>query len=314
MSQQFRNCPVSCPIAASAQQPRTWASWALSATTTALILSAASALALTSTLAPNVDQPIFLTLPPAPAAADTMAAISDPAPIANAEAPTPPQLEADAPEPIAEPDPLPDLPKPQPVAKNLPKPIALPEQLADAKPQMDLPLPQPDPLPAPDALPATADPVPVAPEHAKPKVEQPTPEKAETKPKPKKTTKAKAKKPEEPARKKTAKARSAPAAGGAAAPAKAAKAAAQGQSPAAYQKAVMKKIRGTKKRASPGKGSAVVGFVIASNGGLSLVKIVKSSGTAALDAAAVDHIQRAAPFAPPPAGAKTKFSFEFVGK
>lgn len=314
MSQQFRNCPVSCPIAASAQQPRTWASWALSATTTALILSAASALALTATPAPIVDQPIFLTLPPAPAAADTMAAISDPAPIASAEAPTPPQLDADAPEPIAEPDPLPDLPKLQPVAKNLPQPMAPPKQLADAKPPTDVPLPQPDPLPAPDALPAAADPAPIAPEQVKPKVKQPTPQKAETKPKPKKTAKAKAKKPEKPAPKKTAKASSAPAAGGAAAPAKAAKATAQSQSPAAYQKAVMKKIRGTKKHASPGKGSAVVGFVIASNGGLSLVKIVKSSGSAALDAAAVDHIQRAAPFAPPPAGALSKFSFEFVGK
>lgn len=314
MSQQFRNCPVSCPIAASAQQPRSWIGWALSATTTALILSAASALALTSAPAPVVDQPIYLTLPPAPAAADTMAAISDPAPIASSEAPTPPQLEADAPEPIAEPDPLPDLPKPEPVAKNLPKPIALPEQMADAKPQMDMPLPQPDPLPAPDALPAAADPAPIAPEQAKPKVEQPTPEKAETKPKPKKTAKAKAKKPEKPAPKKTTKASSAPSAGGATAPTKAPKATAQGQSPAAYQKAVMKKIRGTKTRSSPAKGIAVVGFVISANGSLSLLKIVKSSGSAALDAAAVDHIQRSAPFAPPPAGASTKFSFKFVGE
>ena len=77
----------------------------------------------------------------------------------------------------------------------------------------------------------------------------------------------------------------------------------------------MKKIQGTKKRASPGKGSAVVGFAISANGGLSLVKIVKSSGSAALDAAAVDHIQRSAPF---PATARrrldARFSFEFVGK
>ena len=316
MSAQFRNCPVSCPIAASAQQPRTWLSWTLSATTTALMLSAASALALTSNPTSIVDQPIFLTLPPAPAAADTMAAISDPAPIANSEAPTPPQLEADPPEPMTQPDPLPDLPKPQPVAKNLPQPLTEPEQLADAKPQMDLPPLQPDPVPAPDALPAAADPAPIAPEQAKPKVEHKNAEAKpkKTKPKAEKTTKTKQTKNDDPAPKKTAKAHSAPAAGGAAAPAKAAKATAQGQSPAAYQKSVMKKIRGTKKRASPGKGSAVVGFVIASNGGLSLVKIVKSSGAAALDAAAVDHIQRAAPFAPPPAGALTKFSFEFVGK
>ena len=131
----------------------------------------------------------------------------------------------------------------------------------------------------------------------------------------KKPSKTNAKKTKEPAPKKTAKASSAaPNAGGATATAKAAKATAQGKSPAAYQKAVMKKIRGTRKRASPGKGSAVVGFAISASGGLSLVKIVKSSGSPALDAAAVEHIQRSAPFAPPPAGAATRFSFEFVGK
>ncbi|WP_426033772.1 TonB family protein [Cypionkella sp. TWP1-2-1b2] len=307
MSQQFRNCPASCPIAASAQQPRTWVSWMLSATTTALILSAASALALTSNPASIVDQPIFLTLPPAPAAAESVAAMSDPAPLASAEAPL--QAAADAPEI----DTPPDIPEPQPESKPILPEMAKPEQLADVKPELDAPLPPPDPLPAPDALPAAAEPPPPEPkppEAAKPKVEktEAKPKKAEKKP-------TKTKKSEDPAPKKTAKASSAaPSAGGATAAQKGANATAQGQSPAAYQKAVMKKIRGAKKRSSPGKGSAVVGFAISPSGGLSLVKIVKSSGSAALDAAALDHIQRSAPFAPPPVGASTRFSFEFVGK
>lgn len=309
MSQHFRNCPVSCPIAASAQSQRTWLSWTLSATTTALILSAASALALTSSPAPIVDQPIFLTLPPAPAAAESVAAISDPAPLASADAPS--QTAAAAPEVDAPPD----IPEPQPAAKPIPPEMAKPEQLAVAKPKMDAPSQPPDPQPAPGAPPAATkppSPAPKPPEAAKPKVEkaEAKPKKAETKP-----TKTKTKKSEDPAPKKTAKASSAaPAAGGATAASKGAKAATQGQSPAAYPKAVMKKIRGTKKRPSPGKGSAVVGFAISPNGGLSLVKIVKSSGSAALDAAAVDHIQRSGPFAPPPAGASARFSFEFVGK
>lgn len=309
MSPQFRNCPVSCPIAASAQQPRTWLSWTISAAITALILSAASALALTSNPALIVDQPIFLTLPPAPAAAESVAAVSDPAPLASAEAPqqaaaAPPEPEADTP---------PDIPEPQPVAKPIPPERAKPEQRVDAKPKTDSPLPPPDPQPAPDALPAAAAPKP--PEAAKPKLE-----KAEAKPeKPQKAeknpAKIKTKKSAESAPKKTAKASSAaPSAGGSTAASKAAKATALGQSPAAYTKAVMKKIRGTKKRSSPGKGSAVVGFAISSSGGLSLVKIVKSSGSAALDAAALDHIQRSAPFPAPPAGASTRFSFEFVGR
>lgn len=288
MNQNFRNCPVSCPIAASAEPPRTWLSWTLSATTTALILSAASALALTS--APVVDQPIFLTLPPAPAAAESVAAMADPAPIASAEAPSQAAAPTD--------DASPDLAEPQPAPPAKPTPA----QIADAKP-------------APDALPAAAEPPPT-PKPAD--MGRPKAEKTEAKPeKPKKVEKkpSKTKKAEKPAPTKTTKASSAaPNAGGAVAATKAAKATARGQSPAAYQKAVMKKIRGTKKRASPGKGSAVVGFAISPSGGLSLVKIVKSSGAPALDAAAVEHIQRAAPFPAPPAGAATRFSFEFVGK
>ncbi|MDB5665492.1 TonB family protein [Cypionkella sp.] len=316
MSQQFRNCPVSCPIAASAQPQRSWVSWTLSATTTALILSAASALALTSNQMPAiVETPVYLTLPPAPAAADTMAAMTDPAPIANSEAPIPPQLQADAPQP----EPLPDMPEPEPVAQKTPPPLQKPQQLTDARPETDAEPPPPDPLPTPDALPAAADAPPKPLESAKPKAEQQTPRKVEAKPetpkkKPEKAKNTKSKKADEPTPKKATKASAAPAAGAASAQAKGSKAAAQGQSPKAYNKAVLKKIRGVKKRSGVGKGRAVVGFVISANGGLSLVKIVQSSGVAALDAAAVDHIKRAAPFPPPPDGGKVSLSTEFVGQ
>ena len=106
------------------------------------------------------------------------------------------------------------------------------------------------------------------------------------------------------------------AASGATAPkAAAAESAGSGAKAAAkYGASVMKKIRKTKKQRAPATGTVVVGFVIGEDGGLSSVKILQSSSSAELDQVALDHIWRAAPFPPPPAGADRKFSFEFVGK
>lgn len=87
-----------------------------------------------------------------------------------------------------------------------------------------------------------------------------------------------------------------------------------GMSPAAYAKAVMKKVRSTRKASGGGKGTAVVGFSIGADGGLAGVKLLQSSGNAALDRVAQDHIRRAAPFPAPPPGAGRSYSFEFVGK
>jgi TonB family protein len=58
---------------------------------------------------------------------------------------------------------------------------------------------------------------------------------------------------------------------------------------------------------------AVVGFAISANGGLSLMKIVKSFSAATFDAAALKHIQGSAPFAPPPAGASARFRLSLLG-
>lgn len=85
-------------------------------------------------------------------------------------------------------------------------------------------------------------------------------------------------------------------------------------SPAAYAKAVMKKVRATRKMSGAGKGAVVVGFTIAADGNLTSVQLLQGSGNAALDKVALDHIRRSAPFAPPPDGAGVSYSFEFVGK
>jgi protein TonB len=100
----------------------------------------------------------------------------------------------------------------------------------------------------------------------------------------------------------------------ASAPSAAAKAKGGDVSPAAYAKAVMKKVRATKRKSGAGKGTVVVGFVIAPDGGLASVQVLQSSGNAVLDAIALDHIRRSAPFPPPVSNAKPGYSFEFVGK
>jgi protein TonB len=85
-------------------------------------------------------------------------------------------------------------------------------------------------------------------------------------------------------------------------------------SPAVYARAVMKKVRSTKKTSGAGKGTVVVGFTIAADGGLAGVRLLHGSGNAALDKIALDHIRRAVPFPMPPEGAGRSYSFEFVGK
>ncbi len=117
--------------------------------------------------------------------------------------------------------------------------------------------------------------------------------------------------PEKPRGKKAASEKSASAAS---APSSGATAKGGDLSPAAYAKAVLKKVRSTRKQLGTGKGTVVVGFTIDPSGGLASVQVLKSSGIAALDAVAVDHIHRSAPFPAPPSNANLGYSFEFVGK
>jgi periplasmic protein TonB len=83
---------------------------------------------------------------------------------------------------------------------------------------------------------------------------------------------------------------------------------------ATYARTVLTQITRTRKERAPTRGRAVVAFAITDAGTLASVTVVQSSGSAALDQVAMDHIRRAAPFPQPPAGAQRQFSFEFVGR
>lgn len=94
-----------------------------------------------------------------------------------------------------------------------------------------------------------------------------------------------------------------------------AQASAQGNAAASnYPGEVLRRIQRTRQTRSPARGQVLVAFSVAQNGALASVSVSRSSGHAGLDQTALDHIRRAAPFPPPPAGAQTGFSFEFVGR
>src|SRR5690606_31803778 len=77
---------------------------------------------------------------------------------------------------------------------------------------------------------------------------------------------------------------------------------------------VIARIRSVRQKRVRGTGSTTIGFSIAANGGLAAVSVLRSSGNAELDQAGLDHIRRAAPFPPPPAGAGGGLSFDFTAR
>ncbi|MFD1910801.1 TonB family protein [Halodurantibacterium flavum] len=81
-----------------------------------------------------------------------------------------------------------------------------------------------------------------------------------------------------------------------------------------YPGEVLRKITRLRRPSTSGRGTVLVAFSVSGSGALAQLSVVQSSGSDALDRAALDHIQRAAPFPPPPPGAQTSFSFEFVGR
>lgn len=83
---------------------------------------------------------------------------------------------------------------------------------------------------------------------------------------------------------------------------------------AAYPGQVLRQITRLRPQRAPARGIVLVRFAIAASGALADVSVAQSSGSAALDRLALDHIRRAAPFPAPPAGAQTAFSFEFLGR
>lgn len=74
-----------------------------------------------------------------------------------------------------------------------------------------------------------------------------------------------------------------------------------------YPGKVYSKIRRTRQQRAGGAGVARVRFSISSSGRLSSIRLAASSGSAAIDKVALDHVRRSAPFPPPPAGAQRSF-------
>ncbi|MFQ6550449.1 TonB family protein [Aestuariibius sp. 2305UL40-4] len=73
----------------------------------------------------------------------------------------------------------------------------------------------------------------------------------------------------------------------------------------------LQRVRRPNVRAS---GSARVAFVIADSGNLAAVSISRSSGNPSLDRAAIELVRRAAPFPPPPPGARRDYDYEVEGR
>lgn len=80
-----------------------------------------------------------------------------------------------------------------------------------------------------------------------------------------------------------------------------------------YPGEVMRKISRVPRPRVGSRGTAVVAFRIAANGGLAGISIARSSGSSKLDQAALRIIRRAAPFPPPPRGARRSFSIDIKG-
>ena len=80
-----------------------------------------------------------------------------------------------------------------------------------------------------------------------------------------------------------------------------------------YPGLVMRKLSRSGKPRVNARGTAVIAFSIAPNGGLSSVSLARSSGTAALDRAALQLVRAAGPFPKPPAGARRSFSVQIKG-
>lgn len=268
--------------------------WLTAGVSSAAILSGAAALALAAE-AREEPAPMMLDLSMLPSTAPNVAAVAEEAPEVLDEVTQqsePPEME---PPPELETDTAPDLP--------VQTAMSLPEIDRPVVADLSLPPPPEEPEPEPEK------PVEKV-RKPEPKPEKkPEPEKKKEKPKKKVETAEKVEKTEKPKEESQAAAK-AGAAGAKAGKAKGGTA----MSPNAYAKAVMKKVRSTKKKKVKAKGVAVVAFSIGRDGSLAGARIARSSGDAELDRVAVEHIRRAAPFPAPPEGADGNFQIEFAGK
>ena len=75
-----------------------------------------------------------------------------------------------------------------------------------------------------------------------------------------------------------------------------------------YPGAVMRAIRRVPQARVRGRGKVILIFTINGQGQLANLSVRRSSGDAQIDRAALAHLRRAAPFPPPPPGARQRFS------
>lgn len=81
-----------------------------------------------------------------------------------------------------------------------------------------------------------------------------------------------------------------------------------------YPGKVMARIARAGKPRVRSRGTAVIAFSVASSGQLASARVAQSSGSSALDRAALGIIRKAAPFPRPPAGAQRNFSIRIKGR
>lgn len=81
-----------------------------------------------------------------------------------------------------------------------------------------------------------------------------------------------------------------------------------------YPGQVMRKISRVRRPNVRARGTATISFRIAASGGLAGISVARSSGSAALDQAALRVVQTAAPFPSPPSGAGRNFSIQIQGR
>lgn len=77
---------------------------------------------------------------------------------------------------------------------------------------------------------------------------------------------------------------------------------------------VMRKLSRAGKPRVNARGVAIVAFSIGANGGLASVSLARSSGSQALDQAALGLVRGASPFPKPPQGARRSFSVQIKGR
>ena len=248
----------------------------------------------------------------------------EPEPLETAEALPPTPALTVTPTPAAEPmqavkaEPMPVAPPPATAAQTpvLPAltPVETPPETTSATPTITAVAPVPpvetltaeaeDDAPRLSQRPQRRDPERAA-EAAKKAKPKPQP-----KPKPKQTTRGNAK------RDNTKGAQTAARAGNAAQSGTRQRAAAPAGNAAAsnYPGQVMSRIARVGKPRVRSRGTAVIAFSVGNGGQLAGARVARSSGSAALDQAALGIIRQAAPFPRPPAGAQRNFSIQIKGR